>query len=107
MTIMTTKAGECWEASPEDIQKWKAAYPKIDVQIELLAAACWLDVNPKKRKTLIGMPRFCVAWLKRANDSGGSPFAKAKPNKKNQPTRTMSSEDMFSTDWAKGLAGRQ
>ena len=106
MTVMTTKAGENWEPAPEDIQKWKAAYPKIDVQIELLAAACWLDANPAKRKTLVGMPRFCVAWLKRAQDSGGSPFAKAKPKLDKKPTRTMSSEDMFNTDWAKGLTGR-
>ena len=51
------------------------SYPGLDVHLELLAMAAWSDANPQKRKTRKGIKRFITAWLNRARDQGGSPFA--------------------------------
>ena len=51
------------------------AYDKLNVHKELEAIANWADANVQRSRKVNG-PRFVVNWLKRANDSGGSPFAK-------------------------------
>ena len=72
--MIILKDGTYYEPSDEEIIKWQRAYDKPDVHKELQAIANWTDANPSKRK--VNGPRFVVNWLKRANDSGGSPFAK-------------------------------
>ena len=72
--MIVLKDGTYYEPSDEQIIKWQRAYDKLNVHKELEAIANWADANPAKRK--VNGPRFVVNWLKRANDSGGSPFAK-------------------------------
>lgn len=50
----------------EDVAKYKALYPSVDVEQELRNMAGWLDGNPKRRKTAGGIERFIHSWLKRA-----------------------------------------
>lgn len=72
---MKTKDGVDWQPSDEQILGWQHAYPDVDVFAELNVMTMWLDSNEPKRKTVRGMPRFVNAWLNRANQKGGSPFA--------------------------------
>jgi len=73
--MIKLKDNTYYEAPSEDVIEWQRAYKKIDVHDELAAMASWCDANPAKRKTRVGVKRFINAWLKRANDNGGSPMA--------------------------------
>jgi hypothetical protein len=78
------------------LDKWRPAFPGLDVTAEVRKAAAWCDANPTKRKTYQGVPRFLVAWLTRAQDRGGSP-----QNLVTKPARGMAAP---STDWASEAA---
>jgi len=86
--MIVLKDGTYYEPSDEEIINWQRAYDKIDVHKELAAIGNWADANPGKRK--VNGPRFVVNWLKRANDSGGSPFTQ----KKKAEGGKISSRDM-------------
>ena len=74
---MLLDTNENWEPDQADIIKWQRTYKKVDVHQELAAMDSWLDANPSRRKTKVGMNRFVNSWLKRSNDQGGkSPIAK-------------------------------
>ncbi len=51
---------------PQILTVWKSAYPAVDVEIEIQAAAAWILSNPKNRKS--NWSRFLTNWLKRAQD---------------------------------------
>lgn len=51
------------------VENWQAAYPGVDVLLELRKAAAWQDSNPRDRKTSRGMFRFLNGWLNRAQNS--------------------------------------
>ena len=70
---MICKDGSDWQPTAEQELQWQDAYPDVDIYQELKRMAAWLSNNESKRKTKRGMPRFCNAWLSRANDQGGSP----------------------------------
>lgn len=46
--------------------QWVKAYPAVDVQAELAAAAAWLIANPSNQKS--NYARFLTNWLKRSQD---------------------------------------
>jgi hypothetical protein len=50
----------------ETMERWREAYPALDVDYEILSAGSWLDANRKNRK--YDIKRFLVGWLKRAQD---------------------------------------
>lgn len=60
-----------WGLPQERVTDWQEAYPNIDVLAQCRRAQKWLDANPGKRKTPVGMPRFLVNWLNNAVDRGG------------------------------------
>ena len=72
---MILKDGTHWEPGDEDIIAWQRSYSDVDIYAELGAMESWCDANPSKRKTKKGIKRFINAWLNRARDQGGSPFA--------------------------------
>lgn len=75
---MLLETGDYWEPDQGDIIKWQRAYKKVDVHQELAAMDAWLDANPTRRKTKVGMNRFVNSWLARAQNQGGSsPMAKS------------------------------
>jgi len=69
---MILNTGERWEPEDIDMIAWSKAYPAVDVFQELRAMESWLDANPKKRKTPVGVKRFVNSWLARSQDRGGS-----------------------------------
>ena len=96
--MIILKNGTYYQPTDEQIIKWQRAYDKVDVHKELQAIANWCDANPAKRKT--NGARFCVNWLKRANDGGGSPFAKKQPEQSGTiSTRDMELEDELYHDF--------
>lgn len=74
---MKLNTGEDWQPSQEQVDSWVEAYPAVSVERELAAMSAWVEANPKKAKTKRGAPRFCVNWLSRAQDRGGSPMAQS------------------------------
>lgn len=90
---MILNDGTDWQPEDEDVLKWQQLYPAVDVFQELRAMEGWLDANPTKRKTPRGIKRFVNSWLARAQDRGGSPQAKQKPDGLIVKTRDMSALD--------------
>lgn len=56
---------------PEVLARWKAAYPAVDVEVEVRAAFEWIQANPARRKS--NRSRFLVNWLKRTQDRAPQP----------------------------------
>ena len=54
--------------SQAEIDKWSAAYPAVDVIVQIRKMSAWLDANPKNKKTRAGINRFVVSWLGRTQD---------------------------------------
>lgn len=53
----------------EDIADWKAAYPAVDIGLQLNRAAVWAKENPLKRKKNWGA--FLSRWLDKCQERGG------------------------------------
>lgn len=51
-----------------DLERWKLAYPQVEVMGELRRMIDWLDSNPRKRKTERGARNFITSWLRRNQD---------------------------------------
>ena len=64
--ILTT--GKQWVPRQIDVASWELAYSHIDIKRELLKMGCWLEANPGRRKTQVGMNRFIVSWLGRITE---------------------------------------
>ena len=57
-----------YQISEDKVNEWQQVYQAIDVKNELEKMRCWLNANPKNRKTRKGIERFIVAWLNRSQD---------------------------------------
>ena len=64
--------GALFPVEEDDISKWSALYPAVDILAELRKMAGWLDANPTRRKTKAGIRRFVNGWLAKEQDRGGS-----------------------------------
>ena len=60
------RSGIEYAPSADEITRLKAAYPNVDVCVELQRMSLWLDNNPTRRKTAKGINRFIQTWLSRA-----------------------------------------
>ncbi len=60
-----------WGLSAEQVERWRVAFPGLDVIGEARKAEAWLQANPGRWKTPRGIARFLLSWLERANDRGG------------------------------------
>lgn len=93
------KDGGSYTVPPDYIQQLRETYQSCDVMAELRAMAAWLDANPGKRKTRVGMKRFITAWLQRADKAGGSPYtSKPKGGTRTRDMTTMQDLTMNFTD---------
>ena len=65
---------EFFSVNEKQHEKYKKAYPKVDLIKEYEKMSAWLESNPTKRKTEKGYPRFINNWLAKADaaerDSG-------------------------------------
>jgi len=64
--------GSDFQISKEQVKTWTDAYPGVEVKTSLKQAKAWLEANPTRKKTRKGIMRFTVAWLDRAQNSGGA-----------------------------------
>lgn len=53
----------------EQIERWKTAYPAVNIERNIAAANEWLRTNPAKRKKQNA--RFLNNWLARSQEKGG------------------------------------
>jgi len=53
----------------EKLEKWRKAFPHLNVEVELKKMEAWLQANPTRRKK--NYERFIVNWLLRVNKKGG------------------------------------
>lgn len=58
-----------YRVTQAQVDGWATAYPGLEVLQELRKAKVWLEANPRKGKTSVGMGRFLVSWLSRAQDT--------------------------------------
>jgi hypothetical protein len=49
----------------EEFDKYSAAYPAVNILVEMRKMVCWLDANPSRRPKKY--QRFVVAWLSRSH----------------------------------------
>lgn len=73
--------GALFPVEEDDISKWSALYPAVDILAELRKMAGWLDANPTRRKTKAGIRRFVNGWLAKEQDRGGAAPASAYQSK--------------------------
>lgn len=69
VSILCTK-NEYYEVTKEQLEKDTEAYPAVDVMQEYRKMVRWSEVNPTKRKTKKGMPRFIYNWLSKEQNKG-------------------------------------
>lgn len=72
-----------WSLTQEWADRFREAFPGVDVMHEARKALLWVQANPERRKTARGMPRFLTGWLSRAQNQLKPP---ADPGRK-QETR--------------------
>jgi hypothetical protein len=54
----------------QDVAEWSAAFPAVDVPVQLAQMRAWLKANPTRRKTRKGVAQFVISWLRREQDKG-------------------------------------
>ena len=64
--------GSYYPISKEDISKWAALYPAVDIEQEIRKMIGWSKANPQNRKTKRGALAFINRWLAREQDKGGA-----------------------------------
>lgn len=79
-----TKQTRTHPVTQADIDRWTGLYPAVDVMQSLRNMIGWLEGRPEKRSaTPRGVKQRITGWLKRDQDQGGTPGAKAR----NRPPR--------------------
>ena len=73
LVFPTSGPVNAWTLTEGQVARWAELYPAVDIRAEARKALAWVEANRSRRKTAVGMPRFFVAWLGRANDRGGQP----------------------------------
>ena len=66
---MPLKYGKPYSVTADEIDYYKALYPKVDIEQSLRSMVGWLDANPTKQKTKIEIKSYIANWLnKNSND---------------------------------------
>ena len=65
---LATNSNDTVAITAEQVQRWQALYPAVDVMQSLRSMAGWLEANPTRRKTKRGMLKFVNNWLQRDQD---------------------------------------
>ncbi len=60
--------GSFYPITEGDLTKYASLYPAVDVHQEIRSMIGWLDADPKRRKTRLGVRRFINSWLSRSQD---------------------------------------
>lgn len=70
-------AVKTWTLTSAQVDRWRVAYPSLDIEAECRKALAWVEAHAERRKTARGMPQFLVRWFSRATDSPQRAFAGA------------------------------
>lgn len=68
---------------PEDIDRWKEAYPAVDVDQQLREMEVWASAHRSKWKS--NWLRFIVHWLSKEQDRGGSSLKRSRTENREPP----------------------
>jgi uncharacterized protein YdaU (DUF1376 family) len=68
------------------VESWKAAYPAIDIMVEVNKAAVWLVANPKNRKR--NLERFLANWMAKQQERAPALGGGASAGRAAQPELT-------------------
>jgi hypothetical protein len=69
LTFDCTGNPKQWHLTKPMVEEFKVTFDTIDVEDQSRRAWQWLRVNPTKRKTAGGMPKFLNSWFNRAVDN--------------------------------------
>lgn len=61
--------GNYYSVTRDEVEKYRALYPAVDVEQEFRKMIGWIGSHPKNRKTPRGIGKFINSWLCRAQDS--------------------------------------
>jgi hypothetical protein len=75
LTFPTDGEPGAWTLLDTQVSEWQAAYPDLNIMAQCREALVWANVNPNKRKTAGGMPRFLVSWFNRSKNRQERPAA--------------------------------
>jgi len=64
------RGGKTWHLTQEFYDELKDTYPLKDVEGQVREAKLWCKANTRKRKTAVGMKKFLLGWLSRADETG-------------------------------------
>ena len=67
------KKGEVYRITEDVLKKLQENYPAVPVEKEMNKARIWLELQPTRRKTYGGTPRFLYNWFERAADRYPAP----------------------------------
>lgn len=70
MEFETVGQPKRWVLTEAQAQKWKDAYPNVDIMAEAKRAKAYFEAKPHKRKTARGMPAFFVNWFNNTVNRG-------------------------------------
>jgi hypothetical protein len=71
----------------KDLSEWSAAYPAVNLQMQMARAHTWLKDNPAKRKKHVR--RFLSGWFSRSQEKGGDIASTTKPAHRHAGLNTM------------------
>lgn len=94
------KDGSLFPLPNNELQMYKMAYPKINVDDEIGKMIAWCVSNPSQRKTKRGILRFVNGWLNRAKP-GQTPAQGT--TQKQYAANTTIQERVSDLSWADGL----
>ena len=60
------KDNSTYDVTQDELEIFKQAYPKINIEDELRKMVAWCYSNTSQRKTRKGIKRFINSWLNRA-----------------------------------------
>lgn len=63
--------GTFYDVSNKDIEHYKELYPSVNIEQELRFMCGWLESNPTRRKTPVGIKSFITRWLAKVQNIGG------------------------------------
>jgi len=66
VALVPLKGGGEHEVTADDLDRYRLAYPGVNVEAELRRLVLWNLNNPRRRKTERGVRRHIATWLTRA-----------------------------------------
>lgn len=87
------KNGETFQITPEFIDELKTAYPKVDVEQEIIKIVLWNRKYKDRRKTKAGAPKHISTWINKADKDRLEREAKYGGKQNTSPTRIFEGAD--------------